>query len=183
MSRVTRARYTVVSTNRGGALTLRDSTGSLLPRPVPPSHCKKVGSNVATDDSDEVEAVINHRGNDLNRYYLVKWRGDPNTSWVHRQDFDDTACITEYFRRLGKRPPPPSPLESVLAPASRPVDSAPPIQASPSPKPHPPAPAAVSLLEALPRGFAVDPVLPASAKLPSSQLLFFWEGLGWERVM
>jgi hypothetical protein len=83
---------------------LLDQTGLLYPRNVPASQLKLISVpdyNLEGNESYEVDFIVKHRGNHLNREYLVKWRNYPHSSntWVKAKDFDTNDCITNYWKK------------------------------------------------------------------------------------
>jgi hypothetical protein len=60
---------------------------------------------ITQDKSYEVEAILNHRGEDSNRQYLVKWKGydTAHNSWEPVGNFDDVAVIDKYWQRKEER--------------------------------------------------------------------------------
>jgi hypothetical protein len=100
--------FMVVRRTKGGSYVLRDSTGALTPRNYAPSQLKKVDRDEVGDVSYEIEAVLNHRkGENGNDEYLVRWKnyGEDADLWVPYKDFDDVACIDEYYHRSNIIPP------------------------------------------------------------------------------
>ncbi|KAL6042081.1 Chromo domain-containing protein [Balamuthia mandrillaris] len=88
-----------------GAYVLQDITGDILPDKVPPSALKLVDPNTPFEDKHfEVEKVLDHDGPPSNRYYLVKWKGYPDSdnSWAAAKDFSSQRPITTYW---GKKYP------------------------------------------------------------------------------
>jgi transposase InsO family protein len=98
--------FKVIRCTKGGSYVLQDNTGSLLPRNYPPSALKPISHDPITQDkSYEVEAILNHRGEDSNRQYLVKWKGydTAHNSWEPVGNFDDVAVIDKYWQRKEER--------------------------------------------------------------------------------
>ncbi|KAL6070503.1 hypothetical protein QOT17_006769 [Balamuthia mandrillaris] len=68
----------------------KDITGNILLDKVPPSALTPVDRDTRFEDKHyEVKKILNHDGPPSNCYYLVKWRGypDSNNSWVAAKDF------------------------------------------------------------------------------------------------
>jgi hypothetical protein len=94
--------FKVLRRNRGGAYVLQDMQGSLLPRNVPASHLKLVSKDSMYDEASfDVEAIIDHRGAENQREYLVKWKhyGPEYNDWIPTENFDDIALVTQYWER------------------------------------------------------------------------------------
>ena len=99
--------FKVLKRNKGGAYLLQDSTGALLPRSVPPSHLKIISyQNDPSEQSYELQTILNHRGSIQDREYLVKWKHDHPDTWLHHSKFNDLDIIREYWsrRRLSVSP-------------------------------------------------------------------------------
>jgi hypothetical protein len=95
--------FTVVKKNKGGAYTLQQADGELLPKHYPPSALKSVSQDpiLASEDRWEVESIINHKGTPGNYQYKVRWKGydsDADT-WEPREMFDDVNTIREYWNK------------------------------------------------------------------------------------
>jgi hypothetical protein len=94
--------FKVLRRNRGGAYVLQDMQGALLPRNVPASHLKLVSKDSMYDEASfDVEAIIDHRGPENQREYLVKWKhfGPEYNDWIPTKNFDDIALVTQYWER------------------------------------------------------------------------------------
>jgi transposase InsO family protein len=100
--------YTVVRRARNGAYVLKDMTGDILDRRVPADQLKLVKRQLKSPPEKseffEVAEVLDHRGDPGAYEYLVRWKGydESENSWVPQQNFQDTACITAYWK---SRPP------------------------------------------------------------------------------
>jgi hypothetical protein len=100
--------YTVVDCTRAGNYTLVDSKKDLLKRPVPVDQMKLVAlpqeADVDTSQSYVVEDLLDHRGADGAREYLVKWAGysDDHNSWEPEGNFDDVDVIRRYWERVSQ---------------------------------------------------------------------------------
>ena len=86
----------------GGAFSLEDNTGALLPRKYPPSALKLVSADPIFDrPSYVVDAIIDHRVTRQGYEYLVRWKhfSKDHDSWEIPSSFDDEATITDYWKR------------------------------------------------------------------------------------
>jgi transposase InsO family protein len=98
--------YTVVRRARNGAYVLKDATGDLLDRHIPADQLKLVKRHIRLHQENtnvfEVGNILNHRGTPGAYEYLVQWKGydDSEASWVLQEDFQDTDCITKYWKSL-----------------------------------------------------------------------------------
>ncbi|SAM02503.1 hypothetical protein [Absidia glauca] len=95
--------FTVVKKNKGGAYTLQQSNGELLPKAFPPSALKSVSQDPILQEEErwEVESIINHKGSPGNYQYKVRWKGydsDADT-WEPKEMFDSTDTIKEYWNK------------------------------------------------------------------------------------
>jgi len=186
--------FTVVSKSRGGTYTLQNPDLSLLRRPVPRDQLKLISADVVTDDVFYVEKILDHRGPENQREFLVKWLNYPSSenTWEPASNIIDTKVLRDYWVSHAALPATPSTTalpvtsENAALPAS-PADaarSAHNIQdfinaALPASSIHAALPAssinaalpASSINAALPASF-VNAALPASfvnAALPVSQ--------------
>jgi hypothetical protein len=103
--------YTIVRRSQNGAYVLRDATGDIFDRHVPPDHLKLIDRQVKASrqrrqqkkkqqDVYAVEKILNHRGPPGKREYFVKWLNYPSAynTWEPEKNFHDTACIATYWR-------------------------------------------------------------------------------------
>jgi transposase InsO family protein len=100
--------FFVVRKSKGGAYQLRDSLGNLLPRDLPPSKLKIIGTNNLPDGTSyEVEAIVNHRGHGSGIEYFVKWKDYPDSqnTWEPPSSFDTDRPILKYWARKRRTPP------------------------------------------------------------------------------
>ncbi|KAL6057329.1 hypothetical protein QOT17_015576 [Balamuthia mandrillaris] len=76
-----------------------DITGNILPDKVPPRALKPVDPDTPFEDKHyEMEKILDHDGPPSNHYYLVKWKGYPDSdnSWVAAKDFGSQRPISTY---------------------------------------------------------------------------------------
>src|SRR5690606_9602164 len=77
--------YSVVRRTRNGNYQLKDQTGALLERFVPPDQLKLVSKQPRDVDIAgsvyEVEQILKHRGAPGEREYLVKWKHYHERTW------------------------------------------------------------------------------------------------------
>jgi hypothetical protein len=101
--------YKVVRQHKGGSYLLRDETGVLMPRDYAPYELKEVSKEELiqgdsnTETSYEVEAIIDHRGNEDQHEYLVRWKNYSSDwdQWLKPEKFNDTEVIRKYWKRMG----------------------------------------------------------------------------------
>ena len=97
--------YVITRRAHNGAYVLRDMTGDILDRHVPADQLKVLSKRrEAKKQADMtqtyvVERIIDHRGSDNEREFLVKWKGYDmsHNTWVAATDFHDTQCIRDYW--------------------------------------------------------------------------------------
>jgi hypothetical protein len=93
--------YTVARRTRSGGYSLRDATGELLDRNVPPDQLKLVSRKARPidlkDNVYEVEKIDTHRGNPSAYEYLTKWKGYTKRTWEPAASFLDTTLIKDYW--------------------------------------------------------------------------------------
>jgi hypothetical protein len=98
--------YTILRRSRGGAYVLKDATGDILDRHVPPDHIKLVSKSKRKLDVDNpiyvVDKIIDHRGSSGNYEYLVHWKNYPESerTWEPQSSFLDDSVIKEYWYSL-----------------------------------------------------------------------------------
>lgn len=96
--------YTVVRRSRNGNYVLRDATGDLLDRHVPPDQLKVVAKKPRSSDRRnnvyEVERILKHQGNPGSYEYLTKWKGYEEPSWEPQNNFLDDHIIQEYWKSV-----------------------------------------------------------------------------------
>jgi transposase InsO family protein len=98
--------FTVVKRNKGGAYTLQQRNGELLPKAYPPSALKPLSDEVIKEKEDrwEVQAIVSHRGTPGNYEYKARWKGftPDDDTWEPAEMFDDVDTIKTYWskRRL-----------------------------------------------------------------------------------
>ena len=103
--------FKVVGKNRGGAYTLQDLDGQILPRKFPPSQLVPISDlPIFKDISYEIEKIINHRDTSNGREYLIKWKNysDEDNSWEPESNLDDFEIVHRYQKQI----------ESSLTPSS-----------------------------------------------------------------
>lgn len=122
--------FLVVRRTSGGSYVLQDASGALTPRNYAPSQLKPVDREPLDGQSYAIEAVLDHREgvSGAEPQYFVRWKGYGSKwdSWEPFSNFDDIACINDYFRRRGQIPNHPprkvvSPPNSVQKPLQNPL--------------------------------------------------------------
>ena len=104
--------YTVVRRSHRGNFVLRDATGDILDRHVPPDQLKLVSKTARASDLKrdvfEVELILEHRGLPGSREYYVKWKGydDSENSWEPESSFLDSAIVKRYWSVQPSASPP-----------------------------------------------------------------------------
>ena len=85
---------------------LKDATGDILDRHVPPDHIKLVSKSKRKLDVDNpiylVDKIIDHRGSSGNYEYLVHWKNyaESERTWEPQSSFLDDSVIKEYWYSL-----------------------------------------------------------------------------------
>jgi hypothetical protein len=96
--------YYVIRRARNGAYVLRDDTGDMLDRHVPPDQLKLVSRKPrAADIADttyEVQSILGHRGEPGKYEYHVKWKDHNDRTWEPAISFLDDTVIRNYWRSL-----------------------------------------------------------------------------------
>ncbi len=94
--------YTVIRRARNGAYVLRDATGAMLDRHVPPDQLKLVSRKARpsdlADNVYEVQSILGHRGPPGHIEYHVKWKDHNDRTWEPASAFHDTLVIKNYWR-------------------------------------------------------------------------------------
>ena len=90
-----------------GGFKLKELDGRFLNFLVPADQLRRV-EQVAEEEevSWEVDKILEHRGEEGQRFYKVKWKGRFEPSWEPAEMFDTTECIRDYWdgkKRGGKK--------------------------------------------------------------------------------
>jgi len=98
--------YIIVRRSHGGSYVLKDMTGDILDRKVPPDQMKMVSKAKRQKDVDiptyEVEKIIAHRGDPSDYQYLVQWKGydEDERTWEPAAHFLDHSVIKDYWKSI-----------------------------------------------------------------------------------
>ena len=96
--------YTVLRRARNGAYVLKDATGDLLDRHVPPDQLKLISRTARSTPRSktiyEIESMTDHRGVPGNYEYFVKWKNydSSQNTWEPASSFLDDAVIRKYWK-------------------------------------------------------------------------------------
>ena len=88
--------YKVIRKTKGGSYVLTDEMGMLANRTYAPHELKKASMN---DDEDgeiyEIDGIVDHRGNNRNIEYLVRWKGysKDEDMWLKPSEITHPATI------------------------------------------------------------------------------------------
>jgi hypothetical protein len=96
--------YKVVNKTQGGSYVLQDLAGQLLPHNFPPSALISLSTNPTfTQESYEVDAILDHRDTPQGYEYLVRWKNytSEDDTWESEDNFDDLGAAHEYWSRRG----------------------------------------------------------------------------------
>ena len=97
------ARYTgplrVVRRTKAGSYVLANADGTLVKENVPQSQVWPIEDPV--EPTYTVDKILDHRGTEANRQYLVRWQGfgKEADTWENVSQFDDVSTITAYWER------------------------------------------------------------------------------------
>lgn len=98
--------YTAIRRTRNGNYVLRDSTGDILDRHIPPDQIKLVSRKPRESDLQnnvyEIESISKHRGSPGNHEYYVKWKNYHERTWEPASSFLDNKVITDYWKHLAQ---------------------------------------------------------------------------------
>jgi hypothetical protein len=100
--------FRVLKQTREGTYILQDTDMSLYPRQLPRHQLKVINSNieVPTEDIYTVEAILNHRGPEHKREFLIKWKGFPTESNTWEPESNLLTCQNLLQKYWTKRLPP-----------------------------------------------------------------------------
>lgn len=94
--------YSIVRRTRNGNYMLRDNTGDVLDRMIPPDQLKLISKKPRPTDLEnnayEIERILEHRGVPGQYEYKVKWKNFRETTWEPSSNFLDTALISDYWK-------------------------------------------------------------------------------------
>jgi hypothetical protein len=96
--------YTIVRRAHNGAYVLKDATGDILDRHIPPDQLKLISRSIRRGKKDdtiyEVEKILDHRGNPPHYEYFVKWKNYDETqnTWEKASSFLDDSSIRNYWK-------------------------------------------------------------------------------------
>lgn len=141
--------YTIVRRARNGAYVLRDATGDMLDRHVPPDQLKLVSRKPRAADvantTYEVQSIVGHRGSPGSYEYDVKWKDHNDRTWEPASSFLDDTVIRNYWRQVAASSAlaaPPAAAVIAAAPAAAPAMATAPVPVPTAPLPVPAAPPA-----------------------------------------
>jgi hypothetical protein len=136
--------YTVTRRSRNGAYALRDSTGDMLDRHVPPDQLKLVSRKARPIDLEnnvyEVQSIVGHRGSPGAYEYDVKWKDLNDRSWEPASSFQDDLVIKNYWKQLRAVPALPPVVPVPVAPTAPSANAASAAQPSIGKVSSPPSP-------------------------------------------
>jgi hypothetical protein len=97
-------KYTIIRKDRAKNLVLKDETGEVLSRHVPPDQVKLIDASpsveaTSNEENYVVDKVIAHRGLPGHFEYLVKWKGfsHEDNTWEPASNFITYDCIRDYW--------------------------------------------------------------------------------------
>ena len=100
--------YMITNRTSHSVISLQDSLGNPLPTTCKPHHLKFVSgpSDTFLQTRGWVEKIIDHRGVEGSREYLIRWVGySPKyDEWVKESNIDTDECIIEYWQQRGMPP-------------------------------------------------------------------------------
>ena len=68
---------------------------------VPVDQLRRVEQVMEEEEvSWEVDKILDHRGEEGQRFYKVKWKGRYQPLWEPAEMFDTTGCIVDYWDKL-----------------------------------------------------------------------------------
>ncbi|CEP10401.1 hypothetical protein [Parasitella parasitica] len=97
--------YSVYGYTKNGSYILQDKTDAFLSRDVPTSHIKLISEDgikpEEKNNTYEVLSILNHRGEEPNHEYLVRWKGFDSSydTWEPTSMFDSKEVIETYWSR------------------------------------------------------------------------------------
>ena len=82
-----------------GGYRLKEMDGRFLNFLVPADQLRRVEQVMEEEEvSWEVDKILDHRGEEGQRFYKVKWKGRYQPSWELAEMFDTTGCIVDLTR-------------------------------------------------------------------------------------
>jgi RNase H-like domain found in reverse transcriptase/Reverse transcriptase (RNA-dependent DNA polymerase)/Integrase core domain/Integrase zinc binding domain/Chromo (CHRromatin Organisation MOdifier) domain/Retrotransposon gag protein/Zinc knuckle len=94
--------YSVMRRTRNGNYQLKDQTGEMLERHIPPDQLKLVSKKARPQDLAnnvyEIEKILAHRGSPGAYEYRIKWKNYHDITWEPASNFQDTALISNYWQ-------------------------------------------------------------------------------------
>ena len=96
--------YTVARRARNGAYVLKDATGDILDRHVPPDQLKLISRTARRSKNDKeiyvIESILDHRGTPGKYEYFIKWKNydSSQNSWEPATSFLDDSIIRKYWK-------------------------------------------------------------------------------------
>ena len=97
--------YSVYGYTKNGSYILQDKAEAFLSRDIPTSHIKLISEDGIRPEENnhifEIQAILNHRGEEPNHEYLVRWKGYDSSydSWEPPAMFDSKEVIETYWSR------------------------------------------------------------------------------------
>jgi hypothetical protein len=101
--------YSIIRRTRNGNYQLKDGTGDMLERHIPPDQLKLVSKQPRKQDTEQkeyvVEHIVSHRGEAGAYEYETKFKGFPVPELIPAANFGDTACISKYWKSINQQVP------------------------------------------------------------------------------
>ena len=97
--------YSVYGYTKNGSYILQDKAEAFLSRDIPTSHIKLISEDGIRPEENnhifEIQAILNHRGEEPNHEYLVRWKGYDSSydTWEPPAMFDSKEVIETYWSR------------------------------------------------------------------------------------
>ena len=96
--------FSIIRRTRNGNFQLKDESGEVLDRHVPPDQLKLISKKPRQQDLEtsayEVEDIVGHKGQAGSYEYHTKFLGYPNAYWIPEENFADVTVIRRYWDKV-----------------------------------------------------------------------------------